>query len=277
MPPSSQQTYAAPPSGPPPGPPPAGSGAYGGPSAGSPPAYAGPPSQGYGAPPSGPGPAAYGPGSGYGPGYGTPARPAAIGGVNFTATFSRLGRLLKYDTSIFREAAHDATALIPGLVVAAVSILVMAIGTWLWAEFKFDVGFDSGEFFWKSVLVGTVTGTVAWAAWVAIAGLLLQQMFRRQVSIPNLLGAMGLATFPFLLGLLALIDFLYLTFAIVPLAGTAMLSQTALQEATDASPGEAFIANLTGFLVFALILLLLGRDDSQLAPGIFAVNLWSAL
>ncbi len=112
---------------------------------------------------------------------------------------------------------------------------------------------------------------------MAIAGLLLQQMFRRQVAIPNLLGAMGLATIPAVLGLLAVIDFTYLTFSILPLVGIGMLSQTALQEATDASPGEAFIANLAGFLIFALVLLLLGREDNNLAPGIFGVNLWSSV
>src|SRR5438876_657666 len=81
--------------------------------------------------------------------------------------------------TVFREARSDPTSLAPGIVVALVSILIMSLGTWLWANFKFgDTGFDNGRFFLRSVIIGTLLGLGSWAGWVAIAGFMLQQVFK---------------------------------------------------------------------------------------------------
>jgi hypothetical protein len=232
-----------------------------------------------GAPPPAGGPP-YGAGPGTTPPTGIPypgagyigARGGPAGGINLNVTFNRIVRLLRLDTSVFREARDDRTAPVPGIGVAAVSVLVMALGTWLWAELKLgdSAFFDSGRFFVRSVIIGTITGTAAWAGWVAIAGYLLQQVFRRTVTITSLFGPLGLAALPMAIGLLSLIDVFFLAFAVTALAGAALLTQVALQETTDATPGEAAAANLAGFLVFALVLVLLGRESADLAPGIFA-------
>ncbi len=250
--------------------PPGGFAAGGGPGyqppTGGPPPAGGPPP--YGAGPSTPPPA----GSPYpGPTSAVGARGPASG-VNLNATLNRLVRLLRLDTSVFREARDDRTALVPGIGVAAVAMLLMALGTWLWAELKLGDNpfYDSGRLFVRSVIIGTITGTAAWAGWVAIAGFLLQQMFRRTVTLSSLFGPLGLAAVPLAIGLLSLIDVLSLAFAVTALAGAALLTQVALQETTDATPGEAAAANLAGFLVFALVLVLLGRESADLAPGIFA-------
>ncbi len=233
-----------------------------------------------GAPPPAGGPPPYGAGPGTTPPTGIPypgagyigARGGPAGGINLNVTFNRIARLLRLDTSVFREARDDRTAPVPGIGVAAVSVLVMALGTWLWAELKLgdSAFFDSGRFFVRSVIIGTITGTAAWAGWVAIAGYLLQQVFRRTVTITSLFGPLGLAALPMAIGLLSLIDVFFLAFAVTALAGAALLTQVALQETTDATPGEAAAANLAGFLVFALVLVLLGRESADLAPGIFA-------
>jgi hypothetical protein len=233
---------------------------------GAPPPTGGPPP--YGAGPSMPPPT----GIPYpGPGY-IGARGGPAGSINLNVTFNRIVRLLRLDTSVFREARDDRTALVPGIGVAAISVLVMALGTWLWAELQLGDNpfFDSGRFFVRSVLIGTITGTAAWAGWIAIAGFLLQQMFRRTVTPSSLFGPLGLAALPMAIGLLSLIDVFFLAFAVTALAGAALLTQVALQETTDATPGEAAAANLAGFLVFALVLVLLGRESADLAPGIFA-------
>lgn len=232
----------------------------------------GPPPVG-GAPPYGAGPGTTPPtGIPYpGPGY-IGARGGPAGSINLNVTLNRIARLVRLDTSVFREARDDRAALVPGIGVAAVSVLVMALGTWLWAELKQGDNpfFDSGRFFVRSVLIGTITGTAAWAGWVAIAGYLLQQVFRRTVTLSSLFGPLGLAALPLAIGLLSLIDVFFLAFAVTALAGAALLTQVALQETTDATPGEAAAANLAGFLVFALVLVLLGRESADLAPGIFA-------
>ncbi|MBI2762107.1 MAG: zinc-ribbon domain-containing protein [Chloroflexi bacterium] len=252
----------------------------GAPSGGAP--YAGAPA-GYPARPSTPPQYGSQPANPYGqPAYGSPyggQRMAGMGGFNVNALTNRLTRLLKFDTTVFREARADPTALLPGIITAAVSIFIMAMGTFLWAVLKSgDLGgnFEGGRFFLREVVLGTIFGLAFWAAWVGIAGLILQSMFKRQVNIQSLFGPMGLATVPMVIGILMLIHPVVLTFGVIAIGGAAMLSQVALQESTDATAGEAFLANLAGFAVWAIALTLLGRDDAQLAPGIWAINILSS-
>jgi hypothetical protein len=231
---------------------------------------------------AGPGPAggppyAGGSAPGPGPAYPPPRRsaagfggPRAAGGFDLNVVMGRLRRLARLDTSVFREARDDPGALIPSLVIVAVSILLMAVGNWLWAELEFgDVGLDRGRLLVRSVIVGTVFGVALWVAWVALAAVILQQGFRRQAEIVSLLGALGFAALPMVLGFLMLIDVLRVAFGVGSLMAAAVAMQVGFQETTDATPGEAFIANLAGLGLFVIALTLLGRGDAGLAPGIF--------
>lgn len=276
--PPASQGYGTPPPGPgygapPPGGPPSYSGA-----AGPPPSMSGsvPPSAPYGSAPSpyagapnpyGAPPNPYGGASPYGPGYSTPR--ARAGGFNINALTGRLMRLLKFDTSVFREARADPTALIPGLVVAAVSILIMALGGWLYYVFQGLENLDSGKILIRSVLIGSLLAFGLWVGWIWLASFILTQVFKRQAPFPALLAPAGLATVPMIVGLLMLIDPLYAPFGVVALAGALQLTQIALQESTDAPAGEVFVANLAGFFVWCVILGILGDGDRGFAPGIW--------
>lgn len=239
------------------------------------PGFAGSTQPGYA--PAGGGQQAYGPPPGQGYPY-APARPRAAGGFDFNTLLARLKRLARFDTSVFREAANDPAAMLPGIATAVVAILLMALGGWLWGYFKFGdvtVGgvtfnvFDRGKFFVRSVLIGTVAATAMWAAWVFIAATVLQRLFRQAADPMKLLAPMGLAAAPFAIGLLAFIDPVHRTFGIGALVAGALTMQAALQESTDAPLGQVVVANLLGFLAFALILGLLGGSERAFAPGIF--------
>ncbi len=230
--------------------------------------------------PSPPGPAlGDSAGGGFDDGAERGARPSSRGAragasaPDLSQTGARLRRLARFDTSVFREARDDPAALIPALVVAGVSILLMALGGWLWLQFKLGENplIDSGRFFFRSVIFGTIFGVAAWAGWVWAAAAVLSYMFRRPTSFRGLAGALGLAAAPMAVGLLMFIDPLRTAFGVGAVAAAAMLTQTAMQESTDATPGEAFIANSAGLALFVIVLALLGRGSANLAPGIFSL------
>lgn len=213
-------------------------------------------------------------GAGFNPtGMGRAPRRPSPGGLDFNQAVARLQRLARLDTSVFRDARDDPTALVESLAVAAVAILLMALGGWLWVQFKFGgaFGIDTGRFFIRSVIFGTILGFGMWVAWVAVAALILTRVYRHPVDLTAQLRALGLAAAPMAAGLLMLIDPLHIAFGVGSVAAAAALTQVALQETTDATAGEIFVANIAGFALFAVVLGFLGQGNSQLAPGIFAL------
>jgi hypothetical protein len=201
------------------------------------------------------------------------AMPGARGtaaGPDFNRVLARIAPLLRLDTSVFRELYGDQASLIPSIVLAFVSLLLMALGSWLWFYIEVDTAFfDEGRFFVRSVLIGSILATALWAGWVYLAGFILNQTFKRTVNPVALLSVMGLATLPFAFGLLMLIDPLRQAVGIGAVVGAVVLSHIAIQETTDATPGEVFAANMIGFLAWALLLGLLGGSDRDFAPGIW--------
>ncbi|MFN8559336.1 MAG: hypothetical protein U0531_19030, partial [Dehalococcoidia bacterium] len=198
------------------------------------------------------------------------ARTSSAGEVG--TLLSRMGRLLtRGDAAVFRELRDDTTALVPSLAVAAAAIVLMALGAWLWEliELRSSPGFQPGQVFVRSVIVGSVFGFVLWAAWIWLATFLLAQGFRRRADFLGALRAAGVAAAPLALGVVMMVDLVRLPLGIGCIGAAAMLTQVALQEATEAGPGEVFLANLTGFGLWCLVLGLFGRGPLDLAPGIW--------
>lgn len=195
------------------------------------------------------------------------ARNAPGAAPDFARVFASAARLLRLDTTVFRELAGDQRALIPSLALVAVALLLMSLGGWLW--WLLEIDFGSGRFFARSVVGGTIFAYLLWLGWVWVAGFILERGFRRRASFLALIPPLGLAAIPFALGLLMLIDPLMRAFGIGAIAATVALTQVALQEATDATPGEALAANLAGFLLWAVILSFLGGGTRNLGPGMF--------
>lgn len=186
----------------------------------------------------------------------------------------RLRRLSRLDTSVFSDARDDPAALTSSLVVAGGAILLMALGGWLWNYFKFgDLPFqNTGRLFLRSVVFGTILGLGLWAAWVWTTAMILTRMYRRQADWLTLLRPLGLAAAPLAVGLLMLIDPLFIALGVGAVAATVLLTYVAVQETTEATAGEAMVATLGGFALWAIALALLGHNSSDLAPGIFFLN-----
>lgn len=239
------------------------------------------------------GPGAYAPGRAPGSGASQFGGATPLGGArtapagpDFGKAFDALGRLLRFDTSVFRALYGDQTALIPSLMIAGVALFLMGLGGWLWTYFKFQglssrieigdrtirIGVDTTEVFVRSTLVGTITGLAVWVGWVFLSTLILQQMFRRRIDFVSFLPSAGLAAVPFAFALLMAIDHIQIAIGTTAVMAGALLMQIALQETSDATPGEAFIANAVGFLAWAIVLALLGDGNRNFAPGIWGLT-----
>lgn len=186
------------------------------------------------------------------------------------ALTGRLRRLMRLDTSVFREVRDDPAALVTSVIVVVAAVLLMALGGWLWWVLQDVPLVSTGKLFVRSVIFGTVFGVALWVAWTWLASVVLNQFFRRRVDWIALLRPTGLAMAPLAAGLLMLIDPLHTAVGVGCIAAAAMLVQIAIQEATDATPAEAWVANLAGLALWLVVLGFLSYSSTDLGPGIFA-------
>jgi hypothetical protein len=196
------------------------------------------------------------------------------------ASFQNLGnwllRLAKLDLSVFDDVKDDVSATVPTLMVAVVASFLSGLGSWLWWTFE-DFP-DAGEVFIKSFLVGSILQVGVWFLWVYVAAMVLSKGLRVPADLNRLLRTMGLAFAPMAIALLMLISFLTVPFGVIAVAATVGLSYVAIQAATDAEPQQVMLANVVGFVIFAVVLGILANlsevyDIGGLAPGLFFFNL----
>ncbi len=196
------------------------------------------------------------------------------GGFDPQVLVNRLMRLARLDTSVFDEVKSDVNATIPAIVVAVVATLLSGVGGWLWWVFEDNP--DSGDFFFKSAILGTIFAVALWVAWLAVAYVVLTQLFREQADMYQLVRTMGHAAAP--LGVAILMFIPGISFGVGAAAVALFFGTTtiAIQSTTAASPAKVLLANAIGFAIWAIVLDLLASDyDSILAPGLFlfgAVN-----
>lgn len=188
--------------------------------------------------------------------------------------FGRLVRLAKLDTSVFDEVRDDPKETLPAVAIVAISALLAGIGAWLWLTLVkpfggLDIDFvNILLFIW---LLGTILTVGAWALWVGVTWLVLQNVYKEQVEFQTLLRTMGYAAFPFAFSILMAIPALSMGFALVPLVGWFVLSIFAVQAASGAESDRVIKANLAGFLACCLLLGLFARGFG-IATGVFVVS-----
>lgn len=234
------------------------------------------------------------PGAGYdptGPSYSPSGRaaPAAggaagvpglgpVGAADFGALGQRLLRLAKLDTSVFGEFYSDASATIPVAAFAALVLLISGLGGMLYIAN--GVGFDlygrfahsAGTFFLLSVVVGTILALVLLAAWAGVTQFLLKQFGGAQADFLGIARVLAVSIAPLALTILLVITDLYPSLAYLMLGAVAALALIGILESVDVKPGHAWVATIVGFAVFVIALTLLGRHESDLAPGFFAIG-----
>jgi ABC-type cobalamin transport system permease subunit len=190
------------------------------------------------------------------------------GGFDTNTLLLRLRRLAMLDTTVFDEVRTDTTATIPAIVVMAASILLFGLGGWLFYLTQ-DYHPNSGEFFVKSVIVGSIIAIIVWGVWVAITYVMLTQIFRAPVDVNELVRVMGFAMLPLAIGVFMFIPALDFAVAIVAVALMFGASLIAVESASNAGAGKALAAVGAGFAVWALVMELLVSGSNTYAPGIF--------
>jgi len=203
-----------------------------------------------------------------------------------TTGFQNVGnwlvRLARLDLTVFDDVKDEATATVPALAVVVVASLLAGLGSWLWWVFEIDfpAGLDEKNFeaFWKTFILGGIFMAALWLLWVYISAMILSRVFRASADMNRMIRTMGLAFAPMAISFLVVIGVLAVPFGVIAVAATLLLTNAAIQAATDAEPQQVLLSNLAGFAVFAIVLGILANvgqiyDTGGLAPGIFFFDL----
>ncbi|MGQ9573258.1 MAG: hypothetical protein ACUVV3_08765 [Dehalococcoidia bacterium] len=201
-----------------------------------------------------------------------------------TTGFQNLGnwlaRLARLDLTVFDDVKDEVAATVPALTVMVVASFTAGFGSWLWWLLRDFGPLDSknGEAFLKTFLLGGIFQAALWLVWVYIAAMLLSRVFGAGADLNRMIRTMGLAFAPMIITILMVVDILAVPFGVIAVGATLLLSNAAIQAASDAEPQQVIVSNLAGFLVFAIVLGLLANvaqiyNTGGISPGIFFVSL----
>ncbi|HEU4759986.1 MAG TPA: hypothetical protein VFT91_08410, partial [Dehalococcoidia bacterium] len=162
-----------------------------------------------------------------------------------------LGRLFSLDFTVFDDVRSQPSATTAAVVVVGGASVLAGIGSWLWAV-QTD-GVDAGDVFIKSLILGSIIQTLVWLLWVYLTYQVLVRGYNARVDFAELARTMGFAFAPVALSLGIAITVFAVPIGIVSLSMTVLLTNVAIQHASDAEVREATLANITGFAVFAIV------------------------
>jgi hypothetical protein len=189
----------------------------------------------------------------------------------------RMIGIAAFDPSAYEELRDDPAATVFAVVVVVAATLLAALGGLLWVLVAaappeiYEV--DVGRFFLRSVVLGSVFQIGLWFVWLGMTWFYLRSIFLLpDVQLSRLLRTMGFAFAPMALQILLVIPVLEFPIGLIAVGATVGCSVLAVRAASGATPGQALVATVIGFAIFALGLGMLGTSDSDLAPGIFALD-----
>jgi len=199
--------------------------------------------------------------------------------TDLQAVGSWVGRLLRLDLSVFDEIRGESSATLGALIVVFGASLFAGLGSWLWALQSSNLrGVDGTEVFIKSLLLGSIIQTMVWFLWVYLTYQILVRAYGVRTGFADLARVMGFAFAPVALNILIAITGLAVPFGVIAFTLAVLLTNIAIQHASDAEAREAIVANISGFAAFAVIMGLFANiaevgTFGGLAPGIFFFSL----
>ncbi|MGI8550264.1 MAG: hypothetical protein ACR2PL_05605 [Dehalococcoidia bacterium] len=191
--------------------------------------------------------------------------------VDLQLLLTHLVRCLLLDEHAYDEVRATASESLSALVVVFLATSFAGLGGLLWTFIAADHA-DHGRFFLRSVVFGSVLQVFFFLVWVLVVAAVLQRIYRVRVTYLELLRVMGYAFSPIGLQLFIFVPALDQPIGIITLAGAFYLATHAIRSTTTATAGQALTASLLGFTLFCAALGILGNGDSDLAPGIFALD-----
>lgn len=180
---------------------------------------------------------------------------------------ARLRRAMMLDATAFEEARDDATFTPLALGAAAVAVFLGGIGTFLWAAIVID---DTGDIFVESTILGSIFLILLWAAGIAIAYVVLTQVYKESVAPDALARVMALGHVPFALGFLIFIPGIGFAFGLMSVALMFFYTIFGVRAAfPNIDPFRVLLSVIAGFAVWTMILPLLTSGSDAFAPGVF--------
>lgn len=155
-------------------------------------------------------------------------------------------RLARLDATVFEEVRDAESQTLPAILVLVVSVVLSAIGGWLWLVIEFS-GLSSGDILVKEVLLGSILALGLWGAWALVTQTVLLSVYGVEADRMALVRCMGFASAPAALMLLLLIPSLSFGIGLGSLVAWFVRTKYAIQAAApSASSNHVVVANLAG-------------------------------
>jgi hypothetical protein len=191
-------------------------------------------------------------------------------------TLGRLRRLATLDLDVFDELRFDPSATLPSLVVAAVGLLALGLGGWLW-WITSGLG-DTGAVFVKTVILGTAFGLGAWLLWLLVIYAVLRRISNLTMQVEQLIRGAGFAAAPLVIALGMVIPSISFGVGLLALVAWAGATHVAVERTVGRGGGDVLAANLAGFGAWVILMSLLATGTNQIGPGPFlAESIWDAV
>ena len=188
-------------------------------------------------------------------------------------------RLLRLDFGAFEEIRAEPWATTSAVLIVFGASLFAGLGSWLWAVQSPDFpSLDKTQVLIRSFLLGSIIQTVVWFLWVYLVYQVLFRAYGLGADFVELVRTMGFAFAPVALSLLIVFAGFAVPIGMLAFAMALLLTNVAIQTATDAAVREATVANLAGFGAFLIVMGVFANiaevgTFGGLAPGILFFSL----
>lgn len=202
--------------------------------------------------------------------------------INVQTVIRWVGRVLRFDFSVFDEVRDDQAATAPAVLIVLTGSFIAGFGTVLWALQHDDLPeVSAGDVFIKAQLLGSLAQTAVWLGWVYLVHLILTRGYGHVVTLPELIRPMGLAFSPIIYSVLVGLTVLAVPFGLASFALVFLFTNIAIQQSSGADLRETTLANITGFLAFVVFMGMFanvaevgqGGGVGGVAPGILFFSL----
>src|SRR3972149_2473266 len=163
-----------------------------------------------------------------------------------------LGRLARFDLTVFEEVRSDPSATPGAIVVVFIASVLAGIGSWLWAV-QTD-GVSAGDVFVKSLVIGSILQTLVWFIWVYLVFQVLARADGARTGFYERIRSMGFAFAPVGMSVLVAITAFAVPFGVAALAGATLFSHFAIQSSSSAEPRQGLLANFLWLFFFAPVM-----------------------
>jgi hypothetical protein len=169
---------------------------------------------------------------------------------------NRIVRVVRLDTTVFREVAEDESAMRQAAIIVFVVSFLSAVGSAIGMLIaKSGAGQAILGFLSEWLISGILIGWIGWAVLTYFVGTTL---FKGKTSIPEMLRVLGYASAPRLLGLLGFIPCVGWLLSLAGWILSLIAGFIAVREAMELDTGKAVITVLISWVIAFVVSLIFG-------------------